>query len=565
MTRSWQYPAIALLAVLALAVIAFRPWSASGAVTREPTSPVGTPPETTAVRKAPLEQGELAARSPVEPRIDTPSLLVRIRDHLGAPVPGATVSLVSPHAQWVASVDRRRVGDPSDESGTIDLPLEMIEEARIEAPDPSWRFVVEHADHLPAELPIAPPEVVLVLDRAESLEVECVSEDGQPIAGVAVAVSRFFEFEALRTAVMRTLQHGSAPAPGPLAADRAVCVGVSDAKGLLQLTGCAPGRHAWLAGHEAWVPVDASTTARAVEIPGDRLRIVLTELVAACIAPSDPESVLSINTDRSNADFDSGPFSRHGGFAAAIQLAKPKLPTGFRVAVPSARLRRDEGLPELRYSVLFPSGWSHVTVPMRAIAGGVEPVPVTAPDGPDVTGFLVIRVVGMPDRASTGAPLPVIEVLGDGTAGGTFHRVTRCGERLRLPAGDYQLLCENPWIDADQPVHVSRGELTEVSLPALRELRPCRIELAGPMGAVVPAIDLWIGPRDARDRGLVLGSWIPGLEHEAPERGADHWLPVGDILVAVKGRGVAKAEHPFVVDQRYEPQILRLPVELAQQ
>lgn len=565
MIRTWRYLAVALLVALALIVIAWRPWSSSGVVPDEQAPPLVTSPLDPTIRREALpDRPGAIVRAPIDPDVGR-HLAVRVLDRSGSPVPGACVSLVSPHAQWVVRDQRLRVGDPTDDSGSVDLPLGIIEKARIEAPDPSWRFVVEHAGHLPAELPIAPPEVVVVLDRAESLEVTCVSENGEPVADVAVAISRFFEFEALRTAAMRTLQHGSPPAPGPLAADRAVWVGMSDADGLIQITGCAPGRHAWLAGHASWVPVDASTTTGAIEIPGDRLRIVLTELVAACIDPTDPESVLSINTDRAGGDLDSGALSRRGGFAAAIQRAKPDLPAGFRVAVPSTRLRREGRVPELRYSVLFPSGWSHVTVPMHAIAKGLHPVPVTAPDGPDVTGSLVIRVGGMPDQTSIGVPLPVIEVLGDGTTGGTFHRVTRCGERLRLPAGDYQLLCENPWIDADQPVQIARGELTEVTLSALRELRPCTLEIAGPTAAVIPAIDLWIGPRDARDRGLTLRSWIPGLEHEAPARGADQWLPVGELLVAVKGRGIVKDEHAFVVHQRFDPQVIRIPVELAHQ
>jgi hypothetical protein len=563
MSRSWKTPTATLSAAL-IAAFAWMLWAAPDTRPAQTTpSRVEPAPPATVDREAALDRTEPIVRSAVTSEARPTVLAVRVLDHSGTPIRGANVSFASPHAQWMTTSDRRRVGDRSDDQGILELSMAMVDAVRDEAPDPSWCFAVEHADHQPTRLPITPPEVVVVLAPAASIDVECVSDSGEPVAGVVVAFSRFVEFEALRSAVLYALQEDAIPTPGPLAGDRAVLAGVSDADGRIHIGGCAPGRYAWLAGHRTWVPVDASSTASAVDVPGERLRIVFTQLVAACIDPSDPESVLSINTDRTRADFDSGPAARHGGFAATIQLAKSNGPTGLRVAVPAMELRREGRRPELRYSVLFPSGWTHVTVPMIPVSAGFRPVPVAAPDGPDLTGSLVLRVEGMPDTTAIDAELPTIEVLGDGAGGGVFHRATRCGDTLRLPEGDYRLLSANPWIDDRQHVHVSRGQVSDVVLPRTRELRPCRLVLAGPPGAVLPSVDLWIGPPDARDRGLVLRSWIPGLEHEDPDRGALQWLPVGELLIAVKGRGVIKVEHSFFVDQRYAIQILTLPVELS--
>jgi hypothetical protein len=199
---------------------------------------------------------------------------------------------------------------------------------------------------------------------------------------------------------------------------------------------------------------------------------------------------------------------------------------------------------------------------MRPITGDIVPTPVVPPVGPDLTGELVIDLATAPRPTEIQAPLPAVDVLGGAGGGGVFDRTVRCGQRLQVPAGRYELATSNPWIDTSQPISVISGQTTRVLLTVQRELRPCRIDPVGPPGAVLPELDIWIGPAGARDRGLVLRSWIPGLEREHPERGSVHWLPVGELVVAVKGRGVVTAEQQFLVGQGYELQDVRIPVQL---
>lgn len=482
---------------------------------------------------------------------DTREILVT--DRTDRPIPGAEAHLVPCEARVV--VEPEPPIGVSDSAGLI-----VVAGSRLRAAVTRC-VLVRAAGYVPAAIEVSKvldrSRTHLRLQRGHSLQVSCRTRQGEPIAGVRIALTR------ARAYVSGTLQVASKAdrfLPGP-PEGAPLYVGTSDEQGNVRISGVPAGGYILYAWHEEYAVVAGLDTTRLLRVPTTPTILTFQRLYGAVVRVEGDTVLWSRIRPASGPGAAPVLFGRtwareHG----------PRVSKVADLMIPMAEHRRvlldrypgasvavgvlSEGVSDAvedpgnvaLHAFLVHRGCVQADVPLRPLASIREPVVLRAPELAPVsvpTGTVSLSIV-QPDGTLCDPPGLFLEPKSQTPCRGVFVPI-RSGRAIDVPSGAYELYVPRYWtlgrVLPEVRLEVPAGGFLRKQVKLAQRLYRRRLRIRLPDGGRLPPSILTVVEPSGANRRVI--NWTGGPPHD------ELWLPEGRTRVSLDGLGfeILRLEH----------------------